>query len=130
MTTPGEPVGSLADEAARFAEASSDEIFATVEAVVKRANLVHPQEGGIALASMSAEARSAFVLGLKNLLHGAGDYGTRFQQFISDIHLNDSEGKPKRVTWPLATLLMAVYAPNEHVCVKPTSFISQAPIVR
>ncbi len=44
------------------------------------------------------------------------------------MNIADADGKTKKLTWPLATILPAMYFPTEHVCVKPTYFEQQAPL--
>lgn len=114
---------------ARFEKAGVDEIFAAVKSILQVTNIVHPQEGGIALAGLSAAAQVPLVAALKALLHGAGEYAPRFDAFVGAFALVDKAGKAKAVTWPLATLLPAAYRPAEHVPVKPTYFRWQAALV-
>jgi len=113
----------------RFQSAEVEDLFEVARKLIQFTNIVHPMEGAIAFGSMKAEDRASFVQALGELLHGEGDYGARFERFIDTLRLTDGEGKAKRVTWPMATLLPAMYHPEEHVCVKPTFFEKQAPIV-
>ena len=53
-----------------------------------------------------------------DLVHGAGEYGTRLEQFSSAFHR--TFGSP--VGWQLATALPALLAPDEHIVVRPTVF--------
>jgi hypothetical protein len=112
----------------RFKTASPEELFEAAKTVVQSTNIVHPMEGAVAFGSMKPEDRASFVAALGELLHGTGDYGTRFDRFIDAVHIADADGKAKKLTWPLATIFPAMYHPTEHVCVKPTYFEQQAPI--
>jgi hypothetical protein len=42
------------------------------------------------------------------------------------VRIRDAAGQGRKVTWPLATLLQALYAPAQHTFVKPTVFEQQA----
>lgn len=113
----------------RFKAASPEELFEAAKRVVQFTNIVHPMEGAIAFGSMKAEDRAAFITALGELLHGAGDHGARLERFVDSIRITDAKGKVKKITWPMATILPAMYNPKEHVCVKPVYFEQQALIV-
>lgn len=113
----------------RFQSASAEALFESARKLLQATTIVHPMEGAIAFNAMSAEARGPFLAALKELLHGTGEYGARFERFVDSIRITEAEGKMKRVTWPVATLFTAMYHPSEHVCVKPTCFEKQAPLV-
>jgi hypothetical protein len=89
-------------------------------------NLVFPMEGPIPFTSMKEEDQAAFVAALGSLLHGEGAHGPRFEKFVSSIRIWDEEGQGRKVTWPLATLIQAMYSPAQHTFVKPTVFEQQA----
>jgi hypothetical protein len=112
----------------RFKSASPEELFEAAKRVVQFTTIVHPMEGAVAFGSMKEEERAAFVAALGELLHGTGDYGARFDRFVNAVNIADADGKTKKLTWPLATILPAMYFPTEHVCVKPTYFEQQAPL--
>jgi hypothetical protein len=113
----------------RFTSAPAEELFESARKLLQATNIVHPLEGPATFGSMAAEARAPFLAALRELLHGTGDYGPRFERFLESLRIPDAEGKAKRVTWPMATLFSAMYHPTEHVCVKPTCFEAQAPLV-
>ncbi|HYH99448.1 hypothetical protein [Hyalangium sp.] len=113
----------------RFKAASLEELFDAAKRVVQFTNIVHPMEGSIAFGSMKAEDRAPFITALGELLHGSGDYGARFERFVDSIPITDAKGKVKKITWPMATILPAMYHPREHVCVKPVYFEQQSLIV-
>lgn len=113
----------------RFESASTEELFESAKKLVQFTNIVHPMEGAVAFGTLPVEARASFVTALKSLLHGTGEYSGRFERFVDTVNLTDAEGKLKKLTWPLATLLSALYHPTEHVCVKPTYFEAQGPLV-
>ncbi|WP_434380851.1 hypothetical protein [Melittangium boletus] len=113
----------------RFETASEEELLAATKKLIQFTNIVHPMEGAIALGAMKAEDHSPFIAATKTLLHGTSDYAGRFERFVDTVNISDAEGKAKKVTWPLATLLSAMYHPTEHVCVKPTAFEAQGALV-
>jgi hypothetical protein len=113
----------------RFASADVDALFASAKALVGATTIAFPQEGAIPFGAVAPETRPGLIAALGELLHGAEDYGVRLDRFVRSLDLRNAEGGPKPVTWPLATLLPALYAPNEHVCVKPTYFSWQANLV-
>lgn len=114
---------------ARLASATPEETFEVSKKLLGFTNLVFPLEGPIPFTSMKEEDRAAFVAALGELLHGEGAYGPRFEKFASSVRIWDAEGQGRKVTWPLATLLQALYAPAQHSFVKPTVFEQQALIL-
>lgn len=114
--------------AAAFADAAA--VFEAVTTFLRPPlTLVHPMEGAIPLKAMKDEARAEFVAALRELLHGSGAYGERFDRFVAAAQLTDKEGKTRRPGWPLSTLLPGLYAPREHLFVKPQLFQKQAAIL-
>lgn len=113
----------------RFKTANAEELFEATKKVVQFTNIVHPMEGAIAFGSMKDEDRAAFLTSLGGLLHEAGDYRTRLEHFVNSVHITDAKGKAKKITWPMATILPAMYHPKDHVCVKPVYFEQQAMIL-
>jgi hypothetical protein len=110
----------------RLASATPEETFEAAKKLLGFTNLVFPMEGTTPFTSMKEEDRAAFVTALGGLLHGEGAYGPRFEKFASSVRIWDAEGQGRKVTWPLATLLQALYAPAQHTFVKPTVFEQQA----
>jgi hypothetical protein len=110
----------------QLASATPQETFEICKKLLGFTNLVFPMEGPIPFTTMKEEDRAAFVAALGELLHGEGAHGPRFEKFANSIHIWDAEGKGRKVTWPLATLLQAMYAPAQHTFVKPTVFEQQA----
>ena len=74
---------------------------------------------------MKDEAMKALALSVKELLHGAAAYDQRFDGFLSAF--NGAYGEGAR--WELATAVIAVYAPNEHICVHPAAFKQQVKVM-
>jgi hypothetical protein len=109
----------------RFASSTADEMFEVAKRVLGSTNMVFPIEGVIPFNSLIEEDRPAAMAGLKELLHGDGDYAARLEQFAASMHLRDKAGKAKKVTWPLATVFGALYYPAEQICVKPTAFAAE-----
>ncbi len=112
--------------AAKFASATPEELFESATKVLKGTNIVFPIEGAIPFVGMEPKARAAAVAGLKQLLHGEGDYGLRVERFTSSVALKDKKGQPKIVSWPFATVFGALFNPTVNSCIKPTPFASQA----
>lgn len=124
------------DESIRLAQASlgkaqfdagkPDELFAAALRLLKLTSIVFPMEGAIPLNLLGEAERPAFLAALRALLHGDGEFAARVEAFAGALSLKDKTGAAKKVTWPLATHFPALFAPAEHVCVKPTAFASQA----
>ena len=110
----------------QFGTASPDALFEDARALLKQTTIVFPMEGTIPFNVLPEGERPAVVAALKELLHGAGDYSLRVEKFAGALSLKDKKGVAKKVTWPLATLFGAMFAPDENACVKPTVFASQA----
>jgi hypothetical protein len=113
----------------RLASATTEETFEVSKKLLGFTNLVFPIEGPIPFTSMKEEDRAGFVTALGELLHGEGPHGPRFEKFASSVVIRDASGQGRKVTWPLATLLQALYAPTQHTFVKPTVFEQQALIL-
>ena len=112
--------------AARFASATPAELFESAAKVLKGTNIVFPIEGAIPFVGLDEKARAAAVTGLKQLLHGEGDYGLRVERFANSVGLKDKKGQAKIVSWPMATVFGALFNPTTFSCIKPTPFASQA----
>ncbi|MCA9531307.1 MAG: hypothetical protein KC543_14355 [Myxococcales bacterium] len=69
---------------------------------------------GRAFGRSDAAASEEFAKALLAALYGQGPYTTRFNHLVAAMHA------PDRPSWPLATLIPALIAPDEHVFVKPT----------
>jgi hypothetical protein len=110
----------------QLASATPEETFEVAKKLLSFTNLVFPMEGPLLFKSMKEEDRPGFVAALGALLHGEGAYGPRFERFTDSLRFWDDKGQAKKVTWPLATLLQAFYAPEQHSFVKPTIFEKQA----
>lgn len=108
-----------------FDSGTAEELFASAKKVLASTNMVFPIEGAIPFNSLAEEDRPSAIAGLKELLHGDGDYALRLEQFASSMHLKDKAGKPKKITWPLATIFGALYYPYDQICVKPTAFAAE-----
>jgi hypothetical protein len=110
----------------RLASSTPDEVFEVTKKLLNFTNLLFPMEGPIPFKSLKEEDRAVFMAALGELLHGEGAYGPRFERFTDSVRLSDDKGQARKVTWPLATLLQALYAPGQHTFVKPTFFEKQA----
>lgn len=115
---------SLSPEA--FASSTPEVLFESARKVLQSTNIVFPVEGTVPFTAIDPEGRVRAIEGLRQLLHGEGEYGQRLQRFIASVSLKDKAGNPKAVSWPFATVFGAMYNPVEYTCVKPTPFASQA----
>ena len=115
--------------AARFASATPEELFESGIKLLKATNIVFPIEGSIPFAGMDPTRRPMALAGLKQLLHGEGDYGLRVERFANAISLQDKKGQTKTVSWPFATVFGALFNPAAFTCIKPTPFASQAALL-
>lgn len=112
--------------AEKFASATPEQLFESAARLLKGTNIVFPLEGAIPFQGLEPASRAAALAGLKQLLHGEGDYGLRLQRFTGSVALKDKKGQPKVVSWPFATVFGALFNPAVHSCIKPTPFASQA----
>lgn len=115
--------------AERFASASPEDLFEAIRQALSIAQIVHPHEGPLAFGLIPEETRPQVVEAFRNLLHGDAPYGERLDALTAGVPLFDKDDKPKAMTWPTATLLGALFRPEEHIAVKPTYFSSHAPLV-
>jgi hypothetical protein len=100
--------------------------YEQIIAVVGATTLLHPMEGQIPVRAVPEAHRASIASALKELLFGAGDYGPRFDAWVAAWNAAKPEGAAKGPSWPLTTLLPALFAPAEHVFVKPKLFQEQA----
>jgi hypothetical protein len=112
--------------AAKFASATPEELFESAIRLLKGTNIVFSLEGAIPFGDMEPKARATAVAGLKQLLHGEGDYALRLERFSGAVAMKNKKGEPKVVSWPLATLFGALFNPTVNSCIKPAPFASQA----
>jgi hypothetical protein len=100
------------------------EVIAKVKLVHKAAgNLLHPLGDLIPFGKMPAEHEKGFAEATFNLLHGSGSPDERFDKVVAAL------AGANLATWPLVTVLPALYAPEEHVFVKPSFYEKQAALV-
>src|SRR5204863_5710320 len=88
-------------------------------ALLADTRLIHPMEGSIAIKAMPVEHRAAFSAALREQLHGTGDYAARFDALVAAVKIAKPDGEIKRPSWPFVTIFAGLYAPEEHVFVKP-----------
>lgn len=115
--------------AERFASGSTEELFEAIREALSTAQIVHPHEGPLAFGLIPEERRAEVVEAFRDLLHGDAPYADRIEALTTRVPLADKDDKPKAMTWPTATLLGALFQPEEHIAVKPTYFSSHAPLV-
>jgi hypothetical protein len=100
--------------------------FDQIQAVIAATALLHPMEGQIPLRAIPEAHRAPIATALKELLHGSGDYGPRFEAWVAAFAASRPEGATKGPSWPLTTLVPALYGSAEHVFVKPKVYQEQA----
>jgi hypothetical protein len=135
--TDGATVAGSRQAAIELAAATlGPDAFGDAEAVYQAAltligatTLVFPIEGVIPFRGMQAEHRPGFAAALRDLLHGDGPMATRLDSYVAALQLTDSKGEAKRPTWPLVTILPALYAPATCAFVKPKLLQEQAAIL-
>ena len=99
-------------------------VIARVRAVHAAAGgLLHPLGDVIPFSKIEAEHQPALAEAIVGLLHGSGDFAPRFDRFMAVLN------EVKVSTWPLATVLTALFDPTTHVFVKPSFYEKQAAII-
>ena len=74
---------------------------------------------------MKEDGMRPLALAVKELLHGVAPYDQRFDAFLAAFLPVYGEA----ARWELATAVIAVYSPNEHVCVHPAAFKQQVKVM-
>ncbi len=93
-------------------------ILERVETVLKGTDLVSASQRRL-LVHKDAAAERRFAIALRDLLYGDElNFSCRFGRYVSELG--------SCATWSLATALLALVHPVKHVCVRPTSFKTQA----
>jgi len=100
------------------------EAFEAAATLAKESGFVHPLDGAT-FATIKAEDRPEFLAALRDLLHGPGAEGPRFDRLVASIKVEGG----KRPSWTLATVFGALAHPDRDVCVKPTALQKQAPLM-
>jgi len=103
--------------------------FENMQTLVGSTTLLHPMEGQIPLRAIPESHRAPIAHALRDVLHGNGDYAPRFEAYVATFSAAKAEGAAKGPSWPLTTLLPALYAPAEHAFIKPKLFQEQAKIL-
>jgi len=101
---------------ALLAAGDTDEIYKRALAVASCTDMVTTTHAK-AIKNLRGDGRVAFAEALVDLLYGTDPHSARFDSFV---------GTMKSCAWPLATVFSALVYPTEHVCVRPSSFRSQA----
>jgi len=109
-----------------FESSPPEVLFDSAVKLLKATTMVFPMEGALPFSAMDDGSRTRALEGLKQLLHGDGEYGERLEIFAASVSMKDKQGTQKSVTWPFATVFGAFFDPSAFVCVKPTAFASQA----
>lgn len=96
-------------------------VMDAVRAVINGTSLCSTRDKSV-LVDLPDEMLADFSVAVRDLLHGESSFFDRFTRFMAVLD-HDRSGK---VTWPLATVLPALTAPDQHVVVKPSVFRKQA----
>lgn len=95
-----------------------EEIWQRALQVMRGTDLVSPRHIRT-IKNLEGDARKRFAETLVDLLHGDEAIDARMDHHVMSIGQNDC-------SWQLATVLLALVHPDEHVCVRPTAFRTQA----
>ncbi|MGM0575041.1 MAG: hypothetical protein ACQEXJ_04840 [Myxococcota bacterium] len=98
---------------------------AVVEAL-KRTDLVRPSADLQPIDDLPGDQVEAFARTVRDLLYGEDDFSERFDRFVDVV----TPSRGEHPTWQLATVLPALVHPEEHVCVRPSSFRRQSKWLR
>lgn len=74
------------------------------------------------LRDLDEDTERRFAESVRELLHGEGEFEPRLEQYLEVLE-GIYGGKP---SWRIATVLPALYYPEEHVCVRRSAFARQA----
>ncbi len=102
-------------------EGNHVDAFGAIVAVLATTDLVAAKEVR-ALKELEDDAKTTITNATFDLLHGERPLGDRFRDFVRTVAAHT----PEKPTWGLATALPALLFPEEHVCVRHSSFIRQA----
>ncbi len=123
-------VPAIADARERLSEAAIDaalaedragDIHAAAIEVLDASDVVNARQLE-PLRSLMPARHLAFATALRELLWGDGNYDLRFERFVATLALTAKRGP----SWQLATALPALVHPDQHVCVRPSTFKKQA----
>ena len=98
-----------------------DHVLNDVATLLASTDLV-PVRQAQTLMTLPVELRRGVAEALHAMLHGEDRYGPRFQAWV--LALREALGA--QPSWWLATAPSALLHPNEHVCVRPSTFKRQA----
>lgn len=84
---------------------------------------LHPMGDVIPFSKMPEERHRPFAEALFDLLHGEGELELRFDRLAGTL------AEDKLATWPLVTVVPALFSPDSWVFVKPSFFEKQASIL-
>lgn len=112
--------------AAALDELIAAESFETIHerlvALIEGTNLVTPKQLE-PLRALEQDRRRGFAAALRELLWGEGAYTIRFERFMSAMRSLNSATRPG---WQLCSVISALVHPDEHICIRPSSFREQA----
>jgi hypothetical protein len=102
-------------------EDRATEIVTATSAILERTSLLNGAQTE-PLRTLPPARHATFGQALRDLIHGEEAYELRFERFVASLSVPRRPGP----TWQLATILPALYWPDDHVCVRPTTFREQA----
>lgn len=113
----------LSEEAIDLAlsQDNASEIHAAAVELLQSTNLVTASQLA-PLSGLPASRHLAFANALRALLYGDDALELRFERYVATLALVHKAGP----SWPLATALLALVFPEDHVCIRPTTLREQA----
>lgn len=103
-----------------LAQVRADEILARAIDVMKATSLI-TQAQLRPYQELGPERHTLFGRALQDLLYGEQELELRFAKFVQVFRHT-----PTALSWPAATLWLALIEPDDHVCVRPNVFSEQA----
>ena len=113
--------GLSAEELAKIkGEGGAEAVVKQALTLMSKTTLTRPRELE-ALRDLTGEAAEKYARGLEQLIHGELPMERRFDAFVM--------AHPEKPSWPMATTLLALYAPATHLCVHPSTIRRQADVL-
>jgi hypothetical protein len=104
-----------------LAEERESDVAAAALRVLEQTSLVTGTQLA-PLRGMPPGRHGHFAQVLRALLHGEEAYELRFERLVAAL----TQHRRSAPAWQLATALPALFAPEQHICVRPTTFREQA----
>jgi len=106
---------------AAIAEDRASDIHAAAMKILDAVDVVNASQLE-PLRALPESRHISFVTALRELLWGDGNYDLRFERLVATLALTAKRGP----SWQLATALPALVHPDQQVCVRPSTFKTQA----